>query len=328
MTTQAEFYETHAVDGQLTDAQMAQLLELSEGDTSTPLDSGTPDAASDDTSTPDSAQAANEIDPAKAIVLAKDGVHTIEYSKLVEARDGEKHWKAQAVAAQQELDTLKAQAQQRADAGQSATATDQAVATATAAIEAGAVDPDIFGDFSEEALAKGIQKLVAMGVQTATAQMRGELSSVVEPLQRQKAVTAQEAHYQAIYSKHADADSVAESKELADWISKQPSFARAGYQSVLGNGTAAEVIELFDSFKAATGRTQPVTAQKSAAAAAKAAIDNAKSAVPASLSDFPGMPAGSGDEIESMRNMTGNDLMAKLEGKTPDQINALMARLI
>lgn len=312
---------------------MAQLLELPEGDTSALLESGKPDAASADTAKPDGAQAAttNEADPdpAKTVLMAKDGVHTIDYQKLVDAREGEKHWKAQAAVAQQELEALKAQAQQRADAGQNATATDKAVATATAAIEAGTVDPEIFGDFSEADLAKGIQKLVAMGVQTATAQLRGELSSVVEPLQQKQAMTAKEAHYQAIYEKHADADSLAESKELSDWINKQPSFARAGYQAVLGNGSAADVIELFDSFKAATGRATPPVAQKqSAAEVAKAAIDNAKSAVPASLSDFPGMPAGSSDEMESMRQMQGSDLLAKLDGKTPEQVNALMARLI
>lgn len=329
-TTQAEFIQEHAVDGRLTDEQMAQLLELPEGDTSAlTLESGKPDAATANTGTSveGEQQVANEgeLDPDKAIILAKDGKHTIPYQKLVEARDGEKHWKALAESAQAQLAELQAQAQQRADAGQAQTATDKAVAAATDAIEAGTVDPEIFGDFSEAALAKGIQKLVAMGVQQATAELRGELA----PIKEKSALSALEAHYNAIYEKHADADSIAESKELAGWIDKQPSFVRDGYRSVLNNGTAAEVIELFDAFKAATGVNQPpATSKPDAAAAAKAAIAKAQTPVPASLSDFPGGLVGSVDELDAMRNMQGSDLLAKLEGKTPEQVAALMARLL
>ena len=338
MTTQAEFIQAHAVDGRLTDEQMAQLLELPEGDTSTPLESGEPAATSGDTAAADSGAqvATNESatsgpEPASeaAVVMAKDGVHTIPYQKLVDARDGEKHWKAQAEAAQLELEALKAQAQQRSDAGQSATATDKAVAVATAAIESGTADPEIFGDFSEAALAKGIQQLVAMGVQQATAQLRGELSSAVAPLQQKQAQTAKQEHYSAIYARHADADSIVESQELAEWINRQPSFARSGYQAVIANGTAAEVIELFDSFKAETEKTQPpATPRPDVAAVAKAAIAGAKPAVPASLSDIPGGTAGPVDEMEAMRQMTGSDLLGRLEGKSPEQVAALMARLL
>lgn len=116
-TTQAEYFQEHAASGDLTDAQMAELLSLPEGDTTTLMvESGKPDPAPvaapaepQSTSTSTTTQ-----DPANPVVLAKDGVHTIPYEKLVEARDGEKHWKAQAEAAQQQLAALQAQADQRA----------------------------------------------------------------------------------------------------------------------------------------------------------------------------------------------------------------------
>ena len=44
-TTQTEYFQAHAVDGVLTDAQMLELLELPEGDTAK-AESGVPDAAS------------------------------------------------------------------------------------------------------------------------------------------------------------------------------------------------------------------------------------------------------------------------------------------
>lgn len=92
-------------------------------------------------------------------MLARDGKHTIPYETLVKHRDGEQHWKARAVAAEQKLDEQLAQAKERADAGQAATKTDEMAAQAKAAINAGA-DASLFGDFSEEGLAKGIQTLI------------------------------------------------------------------------------------------------------------------------------------------------------------------------
>ena len=45
-TTQAEYFQEHAASGDLTDAQMAELLSLPEGDTTTLMvESGKPDPA-------------------------------------------------------------------------------------------------------------------------------------------------------------------------------------------------------------------------------------------------------------------------------------------
>lgn len=353
MTTQAEFFQTHAVDGKLTDAQMLQLLELPEGDTSTTLEGGEPGTAAEVTAKPDGEQGkpndttndgapapaapAGEIDPAKAVILARDGVHTIPYEKLEQARQGEQHWKAQATAALAKLEDLETQAQQRADEGKAPTKQDQAVAVAAAAVEQG-VDPSIFGEFTEADIAKGLKALVDKTTPTLREQLKAELLAEVRaevkaelaPIHQRHQQAAAVSHYDAILAKHPDADSIAESKELADWIASQPTFARAGFQAVLKQGTTAEVIEFFDTFKAATGKTQPAAApaQAGVAAAAQAAIAKAKPAVPASLSDIPGGTAGPADEMEAMRNMPATDLMAKLEGKTPEQIAALMARLI
>lgn len=332
MTTQAEFFLANAVDGQLTDAQMSQLLQLPEGDTGTTPESGAPDTATDADakgSTETKNEAATTAEPATATLMAKDGVHTIPFERLQEARDGAQQWKQRAEAAQLELDALKAQAQQRTDAGEAPTKTDAQAATAEAAIDAG-VDPAIFGDFSEEGLAKGIRTLVDMQGKSINAAVEKRLAEMLGPVLEQQKSTAKDSHYGAIYERHPDADSLAESKELADWIGKQPTFARAGYQAVLAQGSTAEIIEFFDTFKAATGKTNTpaATGKPDVAAAARAAIANAKSTVPASLSDFPGGAGGPGDEEDAMRNMGGQDLVAKLDGKTPEQIAALMERLI
>jgi len=337
MTTQSEFFQEHAVNGELTDAQMVQMMSLPEGDTSALLESGMPAATESAEATPDGEQGTTneaenesattpEPDPAKAVVLAKDGVHTIPYEKLAEAREGEKHWKAQAEAAAAELAALKQQAQQRADAGEAPTQTDAAVATAQAAIAQG-VDPAIFGDFSEEALAQGIQKLVDMRVQE---QVSAALNKALAPIQQKQEADAVTSHLSAIYAAHPDADSIAESKELADWIEAQPSFARAGFKAVLQQGTTAEVIEFFDTFKQATGKAaqQNTPEQSDVSAAAKAALAKAKAQVPTSLSEIPAGSKAHHDEAEALMEMSDSSALNSFMGKSPEQIRALLERAL
>lgn len=338
MTTQSEFFLEHAVNGELTDAQMVQMMSLPEGDTSALLEGGMPDATESAEATPDGEQGTTnkaenesattpEPEPEKTpVVLAKDGVHTIPYEKLAEAREGEKHWKAQAEAAAAELAALRAQAQQRADAGEAPTQTDAAVATAQAAIAQG-VDPAIFGDFSEEALAQGIQKLVDMRVQE---QVSAALNKALAPIQQKQEADAATSHLSAIYKAHPDADSIAESKELADWIAAQPSFARAGYQAVLQQGTTAEVIEFFDTFKQATGKAaqQNTPEQSDVSAAAKAALAKAKAQVPTSLSEIPAGSKAHHDEAEALMEMSDSNALNSFMGKSPEQIRALLERAL
>ena len=368
MTTtdqQNEFIQS--LNGDLSPTQAAQLLEMSgQGDTgatsselaaqpgaatapaagTTPSDAGTTGANTSATaapaaSTPAAAPEATpvaaegELTAANAVILAKDGKHTIGYEKLVEAREGEKHWKAQAEAARTELAELQAQAKARADAGQAPTQTDAQVAAAQAAIDQG-IDPGIFGDFSEEDLAKGIQTLVDAKV---AAQVDAIVAQKLAPIQQKHATEATDSHYAAIYKAHPDADSLAESKELGDWINTQPSFVRDGYNAVLQKGTTQQVIELFSAFKQATGTTQGAGAGAAAGteqvnpeavkAAAQAAIATAPSRVPASLTDLPGgRPAGLSRD-EQMADMNGRELLDAMGAgnMTPEQIERFLNTL-
>lgn len=345
-TTEQEFIDS--IDGNLTSEQVAQLLQLhDEGDTGAqPEKEGEPDASTDaddgsskvdgkaddeqrnDGDGSDKADAkaddgpSDEPDPENTVILAKDGKHTISYDKLVEAREAEKRWKAEAAAAQEELAALRAQAQARADAGQAPTETDKQVATAEAAIAEG-VDPELFGDFSEEALARGIQTLIEQKVAAAMAPVTAQL----EPIQQAQRTSAAEGHYRAIYEAHPDADSIAESKELAEWIAAQPSFVRNGYESVLSAGTTAEVIELFDAFKHATNvpGAKPTPSQGDLKAQADAVIARTPAPVPTSLSDFPGGHAGAASKYEAMAAMTnGPELLAAMHDMTGEQIERFM----
>lgn len=320
-------FDYTTIEGALSPEQAAAALAAGEGDTSAELENGgTPDATTvtDEAATGEGAGTTTEAgDPANAVVMARDGKHTIPYETLVKHREGEQHWKALAEAAQQQLADLQAQAQARADAGTAPTKTDNMVATAEAAIEAGA-DVGIFGDFSEEALAKGIATLVEQQVQA-------RVSAALEPLATKQAKDAAAAHYDAIYSKHPDADSIAQSAEFAAWVNAQPSAVRNAYWGLFDphtGGTAQEIVEVFDAFKG-TGTPNPNTpAAADPKAAASAAVAAARATPPASLSSIPGARVEGASELDRAADMSGPDMLEATKNMSPAQIEAWLDRQI
>lgn len=334
------------IEGALTPEQAALALAGGEGDTSTTLENGgapeaTPakegtaatngddngkqaDAAAEPSK--DAATTNQAGDAAQAVVLARDGVHTIPYETLVKHREGEQHWKAQAEAAQQQLATLQAQSQARADAGSAPTKTDNMVATAEAAIEAGA-DVSLFGDFSEDALAKGIEKLVE---QKVAAQVEARVNAALEPMTTKQAKDAATAHYDAIYTKHPDADSIAQSTEFKAWVDAQPSAVRNAYWGLFDaktGGTAQEIVEVFDAFKGAT-TPKTTTAAADPKAVASAAVASAKAEPPASLSSIPGARVEGASVLDRAADMSGPEMMAATANMSPAQIEAWLDRQI
>lgn len=327
-TSHTDFFDD--IEGALTPEQAAQALAMAaQGDTPAPaaVESGGAPAtttAPDDKSTgaadagKTNAATTDEsgIDPTKAVVMAKDGVHTIPFAKLEQARQGEQHWKAQAEAIAQERDALKADAQARADAGQAATKTDNMVATAEAAIAAG-TDASLFGDFSEEALKEGITKLVAQQVEAGVQKALG-------PLQAKEQVKEADAHLNAIYTAHPNADSIAQSTEFAAWVDAHPSVVRNAYWQLFDTktgGTAEQIVEVFDAFVKAGVKEAP---QQTATTtdAAKAAAAAVKQEPPSSLTSIPGGRVDGRSPDEQLADLSGVELMHAMEGKTPEQINA------
>lgn len=345
MSTPIDNFLTQALGdgGDLTPQQAAQLLQMGDttGDTggapSPELSSGpaaAPAAATPPTKTETTPPADDSLTAENAVILAKDGKHTISYDKLVQARETARaaDAKSQTLAAQLEaankqLADLQAQAQARADAGQSPTATDNQLAAAQAAINAGA-DPAIFGDFSEKALADGIAKLVEQQVAARMAAIDAKL----QPFEQQATTDATAAHFKAIYDAHADADSIVESQEFAAWKSSLPGVMRAAAEQALAKGSSTDVIEVFTAFKSATGHAKPPAAtagQVSPAEAAKAAIAKAAAPVPASLSDIPGGRAAGTNLFESMENSTSSlEMLANARNMTQEQIDAWLNQTI
>lgn len=344
-TAQDEFIQ--ALDGVMNPQQAAQFLAMGEqGDSSAVLQPGGEPGAStvgDDITTEGEADKIDtnkavavvaevvppvELNATNAVITAKDGVHTISYDKLVEAREGERLAKQELQLAQTELGRLKEEAQQRANAGLAPTDQDKQLVLAEAAIAKG-VDISLFGDFSEAEVAKGIQTLVGQLGQ----QIRAEVVQELAPLKQKDVATAADAHTNAIYNKHPDADSIFDSTEFANWKAAQPAFARAGLDAVLKDGSSQQIIELFDSFKNATGFTQAAAKATAPAvdvkAVAKAAIANTPTPVPASLTDFPAGRVATGSREDAMDGMSsGVDLLGAMSDMTAEQVDTFLNRSV
>lgn len=346
VTTQHEFFQANAVEGVLPDHLMGELLALPEGDTpfvpGTDGSSATPGAGEDGKTAPPAGNApaatptpspAPNPDPSPAatpaptpapVILAKDGVHTIPYEKLEEARRAEQEARRQAEALAAENARLKA-------------ASPAAAAPAPTAAPAPAADPANvdFGDYSDESMRKAVVSVAQAAVDRATAPLLAELHQLKGKMgeaDKQAEVDATKAHFTAIYTAHPDTDSILESAEFKAWKAGQPAFVRPAIEATLNEGTAQDVVELFDAYKQAAGRTTPAAAPAGApadaAALAAARIAAVKAPVPSSLSEIPASTSVHHDEAAAMMEMNPMAVMGKFEGKSPEQIQALLSKVL
>jgi len=339
MTVDANsFIDDSFDDGEWSPQKAAQYLEMSmNGDTSQGESNDapavtdaeevieTPDDKDDtpaETPTETPETESKEDAEGEKVVMARDGVHTIPYEKHVALREGERAAKEALATANAELDVLRKQAQTPATVA--TTQQEQDIETAQAAIDAG-VNPDYFGDFSDEALAEGINKLVAQQVKE---QVEARVAKALEPMQAKEQESATQAHMRTIYEAHTDADSIVESSEFESWKAGQPSYIQTALDGVLTQGTSEQVVELLNNFKQSTTSTAtPAKAADKPAeptadelkAKAREAIKNTAPAVPASLSDIPGGHKGATNIGEQMESMSASELADTMMDWSPEK---------
>ncbi|MET3512751.1 Meckel syndrome type 1 protein [Pseudacidovorax sp. 1753] len=275
-----------------------------------------------------------------APIASKSGDYTIPYEKLVAAREERDRARAEAAQLRDQVAQLNAAqaanlgraqgaAQARADAGQAPTQADKNAAVAAAAVGQGA-DAALFGDFSEEGIAKGIRALTDQARDQVRAELREELSKHVAPLQESAAKSAAQTHREAIYGAHPDADEVYESAEFRDWLAGKPAFLRGAIENTLKSGAATDVVDVFSAFKseakpaAAPAPAAPAAAASPAVAQAKAAAQ-AQPIVPNSLSDLTG-DGTTGSEGERLNKLAEDpkSLLTHMQALTPAQIERAM----
>lgn len=256
-----------------------------------------------------------------SVVLAKDRKHTIPFERLQETREQVQQYK-------QQVEQLTAQLAAQQTPGNTQVA-QQNAAVAEAVIEASGNNADVmamFGDFSEEAIAKGVEALVS---QRVSAQVQNMLDAALAPFKQQQQLSAEQQHFAYIGSAHPDYESIPESQEFQAWKDAQPSFIRSAYDDVLNKGNAEQVVELLSLYKSQNNVSPKVDTPAPTQAMvekAKQAVQNAPSKVPHSVTDLPaGSPAALSAD-ERLSNLSGPELLAEMENWSPDQVEAYMSR--
>ena len=297
------------------------------------IDTPVVNQANEEIKPPDAANtvpAEDDLNASNAKVLAKDGIHTIPYESLEKARKGEQEWKAKAESYEQAL----AEARSQIQTGQATTpAAEQNLATAEAAIAASGDNTDViamFGDFSEEAIAKGVDALLEVRVPGA---IQAAIDKALQPFQQQQqlqqaqlAKSAEQQHFDAIASVHPDFESVAESQEFQNWKDAQPGILQGAYDRILNSGNSAEVNELLTLYKQANNLNVATPDVNSIKEQAKQAVNKAQTQVPHSVSDLPaGSPAGVTLD-ERMAAMSPAQQVEAMASWTSEQIDAYVSR--
>lgn len=333
--TPAELLEK-ALNGESLDGDDAGAGATTEGNTTgdgagTAVDAAAPGGAGTGADDKQQEQKTGD-EPAGAPIASKSGAYTIPYEKLAEARDRAKTLEgenetlraqlAELTAKQQaNLASAESSAQARADAGAAQTQADQNLNTAKAAMEQG-VDASLFGDFSEEGIAKGIATLMGSLREELRAELREEAARELKPLKEREAKEAADGHYGAIYAKHPDANEIVQSVEFNTWVKSLPSFQRNAVAAVFDTeqgGTAEQVIEVFDTFKAQTGKASAPAAQD------KGKAPEVQRRVPNSLSEMAGEQHQ--DIAQQVMASAGTDnaaLLERMQDMTPEQIERVM----
>lgn len=348
MQTQEQFFLAHQdADGNLTDAQTMEMMFLpveadtptmpasapASGESSAPAAPAAPadPAAPPVAATPPATPAAD----AQPVLLAKDGVHTIPFSELERARTDLQSKTTELAAMQAQLEAIT-----RQPAGPAAAAAPAAPANPDAS---SVFDLDL-GEMTEADLKEGLRKGIEAGVAAQTAALVkriDQLTSALAPLQEQAQVSEDDLHFVPIRLAHPDVESVVPSAEFAKWRDAQPSYVRAGIVATIEGGSSQEVIECLNSYKTAVGLKSVVSpspaaggalkapvADAATAAAAAEAIRKAQVAVPTSLSEIPSGSMQAADPTQAVFELSDTAQMNMFMGKSPDEIAALMNKLL
>lgn len=119
----------------------------------------------------------------------------------------------------------------------------------------------------EDRLKAQLEKVENLLAET-TKTLQGQIAPAVDAIHQ----TAEEKHYNTIYAAHADAETIY--PKVQEWITKQPKFLQPQYNSVLENGAASDIVDLFTLYKEANPATETPagpTAEELAAEAARTA---------------------------------------------------------
>jgi|GEM_PF-3679257 len=179
------------------------------------------------------------------------------------------------------------------------------------------IDPALFGDLSETAIAKGLKQALQQVLPHLREHMRAEatqqaqqlVEQQIKPVAQQQEAQAASAHEAAILAKHPDAHEALASVQFRQWINDLPTFAREGVLNVIDKGTTKQVIEMFDTFKSGL----PV----------KPAMEKKAVSAPLSLSQVQGS-APATNPLTALSEASGEAQLAHMGNMPLNQVEQLM----
>lgn len=173
----------------------------------------------------------------------------------------------------------------------------------------------LFGDFSEKDIAKAVDKLIDLKLENKVLKSVDErVQAALSPIQQKEQEAVAQAHYQQILAAHPDAGEIVQGQALHDWVAKLPSYARGGVQAILEKGSASEVIEVLNDFKAANG-------VKNAPDVAKNRADDK---VPDTLSGIPTGRTGGVSQQDALNALAPEHLLDRLGEMSPEQVEKFL----
>jgi hypothetical protein len=324
-------------EADLTDEQMSRILtgdgEIAEGGTGDDRNSQNPEAKSEGEPAPATDEVKDEEGKAagdKPVIMAKDGVHTIEYEKLVEARDEAKVAKEQNRVLQEQLSAIQSERDDLQAKMAEATKQDEAAGNTAATDELLASFkedyPEFYAVLQRETTAAS-QALISRI--EALEKMTGQIAPVIAKSQEDAAVS----HFDTIRNGVEGYDQiVAQSEKVHAWIDSQPDLLRNAYAEIVANGSAKDVVAVLNTFKQATGFV--VTPSEGGGKtvdvdAAIAAATQGGKRIPSSLSSLPSGSAAHHDETEAMLDESAVSLLTgRFANMTPEQINEAINRAL
>lgn len=265
----------------------------------------------------DDANTESESEEKEPKLMAKDGENTIPYSQLTEARERA-----------DQLEELATQQKTLIEQLQTAQEKDKLEGTTK---EQDALIEEYKGEYPEiaEEMKPLFEKMVAEGVSKAVADLEVKFEERVAPLQKTQAEDTARARHDAILAEHPDGVELYSDPKLKEWINTHPPAIRETYSSIMEASTAEDMNGLFSAYKEAKGLNKPAEpVVEDTVSKAKEIIKDVKDKTPASLTDIPATVVGEVDDIEKSLNMSQSEIAKHLEGKTPEQINAWMSKLI
>lgn len=281
--------------------------------------------AADTTPAAETAEAATEA--TEPVILTKDGKHTIPFEELATARE-------RATQLERENAELAERLKQKETPAAAAAETPPEATPAAETIDLDALEDQCYeaGLEGDKEQVKALRKQINTEIQRratveATERLAADRAATDAATESQNAFQTTVAKALADYpflDVNAAEKNDAAINDVREWRDYRISQGDAPHEAL------AKAVAKFGPIYAKES-TPPATSQQptpSAADKAAQAIANAKSKPPTTLSDIPAGTAAHHDEAGALLQMSGTDLMAKFAGKTPEQIEALMARTL